>query len=187
LGPGASVRGGRSAREGRCRQAGLVAAGRFRRFDPILRTPRRRVRAAPFFLQDDSHDRHCLGGCDERDEFVRCLAESFPKCFFEEPAQRRPLKRDIIDDLEERKVLSRDKLLCALGWYEGHFTYRYPVIAGAERVDLDGKKAGTVTAKEQQEVRAWVAARKHELKEQQMVTPPPSRYPLQVSKKRRPP
>jgi hypothetical protein len=44
--------------------------------------------------------------CNERDEFVRYLAESFPKCFFEELAQRRPLKRDIIDDLEERKVLS---------------------------------------------------------------------------------
>jgi hypothetical protein len=45
-----------------------------------------------------------------------------------------------------------------------------------------------VTAKEKQEARAWVAARKRELKEQQMVTPlPPSRYPLQVRKKRRPP
>ena len=109
---------------------------------------------------------------NERDEFVRYLAEQFPKCFFEDPTHRRPLKRNIIDDLEERKALSRDKLLCALDWYEGHFTYRYTFIAGAERVDIDGRPAGKVTPKEQQENRAWVGARKRELREQQRITPP---------------
>jgi sRNA-binding protein len=87
-------------------------------------------------------------------EFIRYLAEQFPKCFFEDPAQRRPLKRDIIDDLEKRKVLNSEKLLCALDWYKNHFTYRYTIIAGAERVDLDGQRAGTVTVREQQEARA---------------------------------
>lgn len=89
----------------------------------------------------------------QRDEFVRYLAEMFPKCFFEEPDHRRPLKHNIIDDLEARKVLDRDKLLQTLDWYTGHFTYSRILIAGAERVDLDGTKAGVVTMKEQQDAR----------------------------------
>jgi ProP effector len=123
----------------------------------------------------------------ERDEFIRYLAEQFPKCFFEDPAQRRPLKRDIIDDLEKRKVLNSEKLLCALDWYKNHFTYRYTIIAGAERVDLDGQRAGTVTVREQQEAYAWIAARKRELKEQRMITPPAVPLGPQVRKKRSPP
>lgn len=109
---------------------------------------------------------------EERDEFVRYLAEQFPECFFEDPAHRRPLKKNIIDDLEERKILNREKLLCTLSWYEGHFTYCYTFIAGAERVGLSGEKAGTVTEKEALERRAWMLARKRELKEQQMILPP---------------
>jgi ProP effector len=120
---------------------------------------------------------------DERDEFIRYLAEQFPKCFFEEPTYRRPLKKNIIDDLEKRKVLNREKLLCTLSWYEGHFTYCYTVIHGAQRVDLDGQPAGIVTLKEQQEKRAYVTARRRELKEQRMVLPPA--VPLPTASKER--
>jgi ProQ/FINO family len=99
----------------------------------------------------------------DRDSGIRYLADRFPGCFFEEPTLRRPLKHNIIDDLEKENVLDREKLVQVLDWYQSHFTYRRGLIAGAERVDLDGKKARTVTPKEQQrDGRDWIAARKKE-------------------------
>jgi sRNA-binding protein len=103
----------------------------------------------------------------DREEFIRYLAERFPKCFFEDPSQRRPLKHNIIIDLERENILEHEKLSQTLDWYTNHFAYRYSLMAGAERVDLDGNKAGTVTPQEQQEARAWIAARKRELIERQ--------------------
>jgi sRNA-binding protein len=102
---------------------------------------------------------------DEREEFIQYLADKFPKCFFDEPSHRRPLKQ---------KVLDREKLTQALDWYQNHFVYRYGLIAGAEKIDLDGKKAGVVTEAEQRAARAWVAARKRELKEQQKIAAKPA-------------
>jgi ProP effector len=90
----------------------------------------------------------------ERDEAIGYLAAKFPKCFFENPAHRRPLKHSIVLDLEKESGLDREKLVQVLDWYESHFVYRRGMIAGAERVDLDGKKAGTVTPAEQREARA---------------------------------
>lgn len=110
---------------------------------------------------------------NERDDFIRHLAEKFPRCFFERPDQRRPLKRDIIVDLDEQKVLNHETLLKTLDWYTNDFTYQYQLIAGAERVDLSGKKAGTVTPKEAVEARARVAARKREMAERHMVPTAP--------------
>jgi hypothetical protein len=36
---------------------------------------------------------------DESEEGVRMLADEYPKCFFENPRLRRPLKRKIVADL----------------------------------------------------------------------------------------
>jgi len=107
----------------------------------------------------------------DRDELIGYLADKFPKCFFVDPAQRRPLKHNIIEDLEDLKILDRHRLLQNLDWYESHFTYRYNILAGAERIDLDGKKAGTVTVTEQREARAWVEERKLEIARRQEVRP----------------
>jgi sRNA-binding protein len=71
-------------------------------------------------------------------------------------------------------VLDREKLAQALDWYKSHFSYEYALIAGSERVDLNGKKAGTVTPAEQREARARVAAQKRELRERQQIPPPPT-------------
>ena len=109
----------------------------------------------------------------QRAEFIQYLADKFPKTFFDEPSHRRPLKHGILDDLDRQKVLDREKLTQALDWYQNHFVYRYGLIAGAERVDLDGSKAGIVTEAEQRAARAWVAARKRELKEQQTIAAKP--------------
>ena len=99
---------------------------------------------------------------DERDAGIKFLAEKYPKCFFEEPKLRRPLKKNIIDDLDREKVLNHEALTQVIGWYQNHYAYRYGLIAGAERIDLSGKKVGTVTPTEQEEARAWIAARKRQ-------------------------
>jgi hypothetical protein len=101
----------------------------------------------------------------DRDEFVGYLVEKFPKCFFDDPPQRRPLKHTIIDDLEKENVLDREKLAQAIHWYQSHFSYQYALVAGNARVDLDGNKAGTVTPLEQSEALRSIAERKREMNE----------------------
>jgi sRNA-binding protein len=108
---------------------------------------------------------------DERDARIKYLADKYPKCFFEDPHQRRPLKHNIIEDLEKENVLNHEALVQVLDWYKNHFAYRYAIIAGADRIDLDGNKAGTVTPREQAEAREWVVARKKQLNELRAIAP----------------
>jgi hypothetical protein len=119
---------------------------------------------------------------EDRENFIRYLAERFPRCFFEDPAQRRPLKRNIAVDLEKQNVLDQEKLSQTLDWYMSHFAYRYSLMAGADRIDLDGNKAGTVTPQEQMEARKWIAARKHEMNERQIQHVTPTTKPVVVIK-----
>jgi len=55
-------------------------------------------------------------------------------------------------------------------------------MAGAERVDLDGNKAGSVTPQEQIEARAWITARKREMQERQEVQLAAAVKPVVVAK-----
>lgn len=61
-----------------------------------------------------------------------------------------------------------------LGWYKSHFSYQRKLLSGAERVDLDGQKAGTVTESEQEAARRKVAARKKEMADRRaaLASPP---------------
>jgi ProQ/FINO family len=101
---------------------------------------------------------------NERDIFIEHLAVKYPACFFVDPSHRRPLKANIIDDLEKQRVLDREKLAQAIDWYTSHFSYRHSLIAGNERVNLDGRRAGTVTPLEQTEAQKWIADRKREVR-----------------------
>ena len=105
----------------------------------------------------------------DRDTVIKYLADRFPSCFFENPELRRPLKLDIIDDLEKERVLERNKLAQAVDWYQNHFAYRRAVVAGVERVGLSGQRAGIVTPQEQQENRRWITERKKEMAEQKAI------------------
>lgn len=107
---------------------------------------------------------------EDLDQGIRELVAEHPKTFFEDPSLRRPLKLDILADLEKEGSMDREKLVHTLDWYMSHYTYRRGLIAGAEQIDLEGRKAGTVTAKEQQEARAWVVARKKQMAELQQLT-----------------
>jgi sRNA-binding protein len=87
---------------------------------------------------------------EESEAVIRLLAEKYPKCFFENPRIRRPLKPNILVDLERDGFpAAHDQITAALDWYRSHFGYLYALQAGAKRIDLDGKEVDTVTEVEQ--------------------------------------
>ena len=83
---------------------------------------------------------------EESEATIRLLADRYPKCFFENPQQRKPLKKNIMVDLQNDGVsVASDLLTAALNWYTSHFGYQYTLQAGIKRVDLNGKEVGIVT------------------------------------------
>ena len=78
------------------------------------------------------------------------LAEAFPQTFvLEKYRPHWPLKVGIAADLMERgPELDHHKLSVALTAYTGRIMYLRGLVAGAARVDLDGKAAGEVTARD---------------------------------------
>jgi ProP effector len=74
------------------------------------------------------------------------LAEEFPRTFVREKYQPHwPLKVGIAADLMERgPELDHHKINVALTVYTRRIMYLRSLVAGAARVDLDGKEAGEV-------------------------------------------
>jgi sRNA-binding protein len=95
----------------------------------------------------------------ESEDTIRTLAERFPKCFSEDPKMRRPLKKEILADLQREGLLA-PSFRSAVGWYQGNFGYQYALQAGAKRIDLDGREVGTVTEQEQRDAEKFIAERK---------------------------
>jgi sRNA-binding protein len=84
----------------------------------------------------------------ESESVIRMLAEHYPKCFFEEPRRRLPLKKNITTDIikDGDFDVSPEMIEAAVGWYESHVGYDYAMsIAGSKPIDLDGCPFGTVT------------------------------------------
>ena len=85
------------------------------------------------------------------EEFVRMLSTHYPKCFFEEGRQRRPLKLGIATNIIADKDFDANPELIAAGvdWYISHISYQISLsVAGSKRIDLDGCEVGTVTEQE---------------------------------------
>jgi sRNA-binding protein len=95
---------------------------------------------------------------DELEQAIQCLANRYPKCFFTNPRQRRPLKKNIINDLEKDGAPLASELLAeGVQWYMSHIGYLSVLEGGLKRVDINGDAVGTVT-----ELEAHVAAKKLE-------------------------
>jgi sRNA-binding protein len=95
---------------------------------------------------------------DDRDRAIEALSEMYPKAFFENPRQRRPLKHDIAKDIKKDLAANPDCELRyydiddAVAWYTSHVGYYKACdTAGTPRLNLQGAKAGTVTATEARE------------------------------------
>ncbi len=103
---------------------------------------------------------------DDSEQTIQLLAERYPKCFFEDPRLRKPLKKNIVVDLQNDGIPVAYELLApALDWYQTHFGYQYSLQAGAKRLDLNGNEAGTVTEQEQRAAEIKIKAGKQKLTE----------------------
>src|ERR1700751_1676729 len=81
---------------------------------------------------------------------IQKLADTYPKCFFVTPPLPRPLKKNIVADLQKDGIASSAELIAAtVHWYQPHIGYEYCLKAGAKRLDLAGNEVGSVTASEQ--------------------------------------
>lgn len=103
---------------------------------------------------------------DESEETIARLTERYPKAFFVVPQQRKPLKKNILADLQKDGApFAYELLSSALDWYQNHFGYQYALEAGAKRVDLNGKEVGTVTEQEQRVAQIKIKEGKRRLSE----------------------
>lgn len=92
-------------------------------------------------------------------EIIVALGDHFPKCFFDDPKLRRPLKKDIVADIEARGIpeLSELSIQDAVDWYTSHYGYyKGTAMAGTPRIDLDGQRCGSVTPAEAREAVAEI-------------------------------
>jgi sRNA-binding protein len=96
----------------------------------------------------------------EAEAAITLLAERFPKCFAVFERRRRPLKIGIHTDILAALdgVITLPELRIALRFYVGNPSYLRGLLKGAWRIDLDGKVTGTVTADEETQAKARIAA-----------------------------
>jgi sRNA-binding protein len=86
---------------------------------------------------------------DETEDCIRKLAHEYPSAFFDDPQKRIPLKINIASDIvKDGFGATYDELVWVLGWYQRHFGYQHNLVAGAKRVDLNGKVVAIVTEQE---------------------------------------
>lgn len=95
----------------------------------------------------------------------QALHITYPKCFAAKGQQKRPLKIGIHKDLlangrEMMPGLSCRLIRAGLRDYVSGPTYLRNMLAGAERIDLDGNPAGVVTEDHEVQARRQIAALK---------------------------
>src|SRR5262249_14597033 len=83
-------------------------------------------------------------------DLIEELAEIYPKCFFTDKFKR-PLKKNIILDLEKDGFHDDADRKAAITYYMRDWNYRGCLQAGTKRVDLEGREVGTVTLTEANE------------------------------------
>ena len=124
-------------------------------------------------------------------ELIGVLAERFPACLAVNPSYRRPLKLgihvDILAEFGADMIAPRD-LSAALRIYVSNRKYLKALVAGANRVDLNGMPAGTVTAEHADIAKARYEQRcdKHKAKQKQLAVAPakPAESPIAAAPRR---
>jgi sRNA-binding protein len=89
---------------------------------------------------------------EDNENIIRMLLENYPACFFNDPRQRRPLKKNIAADVIADKILqvADEAIIAAITWYQSNIGYEgfAMSVAGAKRINLKGIEVGTVTQSE---------------------------------------
>jgi sRNA-binding protein len=100
---------------------------------------------------------------EDRDRAVQALAQEYPKTFFIIGERRKPLKHAIEQDIEADLAKDNDHALLdhditdAVAWYRSHIGYLKSCVAGASRIDLQGRPVSKVTPNEAREAEADAA------------------------------
>jgi sRNA-binding protein len=96
---------------------------------------------------------------------IDLLGQLYPRCFFTNPKQRKPLKKNIANDIDKlsNPALAEYDIYAAVDWYTGHIGYDYGLTPGAERIDLNGQFVGKVTETEGREARERIAIKHREM------------------------
>lgn len=105
------------------------------------------------------------------EDHIEYLSAKYPKCFFVDPRMRQPLKKNIVADLEKEQVLDHEKRVAAVTFYTNDWAYQRALQAGAERIDLNGDKAGVVTELEQCTAEKKIQQDKKKLSEKNIGNP----------------
>src|SRR5215831_8978633 len=84
---------------------------------------------------------------------LTALAARWPQAFWVLETRRRPLKLGIHLDIMAARGFSEPELRAALRAYTVNVAYRRGLIAGAERIALDGSVAGWVTPEQAEAAR----------------------------------
>jgi len=96
----------------------------------------------------------------DSENIIKMLCESYPKCFFGEARQRRPLKQNIEADIikDQDFDVAPEMIRAAMEWYKSHIGYDHALSSiGAKRIDLNGCEVGTVTESEALAARQGIA------------------------------
>jgi len=99
---------------------------------------------------------------DDNEAVIGMLCAHFPKTFFENPRQRRPLKKNIVSDIikDESFDVAPEAIDAAVGWYESNIGMDYAMaVVGAQRIDLNGKEVERITEAEAAIARQNVATK----------------------------
>jgi sRNA-binding protein len=99
---------------------------------------------------------------EQLEEWLTYLVGKYPGCFYRDPALKLPLKKDIQADLQTETAINVE---AAVSFYTRDWYYLGVLQAGAERVDLYGKKAGVVTEQEAKAAARQIADERQKLKE----------------------
>ncbi|WP_088328478.1 RNA chaperone ProQ [Lacimicrobium sp. SS2-24] len=96
-------------------------------------------------------------------EVIAFLADTYPACFSTQ-GEAKPLKIGIFQDLAERLAdderISKTLLRTSLRHYTNSWRYLHAVIAGAHRVDLDGKEDAVIDEEHAAHAKEQLAASK---------------------------
>jgi sRNA-binding protein len=105
---------------------------------------------------------------EENELLILKLCKQYPKCFFNEPTLRRPLKNNILADIKNDTSFDHtpEQITAAVEWYQSHISYDYCCKqAGSKRVDLEGCEVAVVTELEAREAQQNIYRKQKDINE----------------------
>jgi sRNA-binding protein len=109
-------------------------------------------------LQEGGHTMLYRRNRTDSEEIIAMLAKHYPATFFVQSNLRRPLKKDIIEDvIAEGFPAARELIEAGVDYYQSHLAYQYALTTGVSRLDINGKEVSVVTKAEHEAAKKLIA------------------------------